>query len=175
VENPNLTQCESPVNSEFITQVFALWGEILHGFIIRDNSGENKLHGFICWIDKFTIYKSTFCWTNHPNEIPNTGITSTQVENGYHDNGTLSKCLINCEYNIIQGDTDMPQNQTIQSPEIASIIMVGAKKCGTAILESATADMLETNRGYKVMVLDSISESISFYQKCGFVRVGAVA
>lgn len=58
-------------------------------------------------------------------------------------------------------------------PTVAEIGLVGGLGCGEYLLRLAIADICEQNC-YKCIVLQATESSMSFYEKFGFVRVGAV-
>jgi hypothetical protein len=58
-------------------------------------------------------------------------------------------------------------------PELAEISLCGALGCGRAIVEHALADL--RCAGFKAVVLQSTLLAVPFYERLGFVRIGAVS
>ena len=83
------------------------------------------------------------------------------------DDGTLTKEL---ESQPRSGD---PHGAGVVWPTIAEISLVGALGCGEYLVQMALDD-IERQGCYEFVVLEATETSRPFYEKFGFVRVGAV-
>eukprot|EP01083_Nonionella_stella_P274570 932099_1 len=133
----------------------------LRGYQIRHRSG-GWLQGFVMMTD-FTIWTHYFKWDSmHPMN----GINRENVV-GFVDDGTLTKDL---EKQPRSGD---PHGVGVIWPTIAEISLVGALGCGEYLVQMALDD-IERRGTYEFVVLEATETSRPFYEKFGFVRVGAV-
>ena len=60
-------------------------------------------------------------------------------------------------------------------PRIAELSLLGALGCGSFLLELVEKELSKEDCQYHYIVLQSTENSVPFYEKKGFVRVGAVA
>ncbi|KAL1519508.1 hypothetical protein AB1Y20_023024 [Prymnesium parvum] len=85
------------------------------------------------------------------------------------DDGSLSMEL---QAELHAGD---PDNEGIVWPRIAELALLGALGCGRWLVE-LIIDGLETEQSpYRFIVTHATEGSIAFYERLGFVRVGAIA
>jgi hypothetical protein len=135
----------------------------LRGYQIRHKKG-GWLQGFVMMTD-FTIWSHYFKWDS--NHIKN-GIDRDDDKLGMMvDDGPMTKLL---ESQPRSGD---PHGAGVVWPTIAEISLVGALGCGEYLLQMALED-IERRGSYEFVVLEATETSKSFYEKFGFVRVGAV-
>ena len=133
----------------------------LRGYQIRHKTG-GWLQGFVMMTD-FTIWTHYFKWDSC--HLMN-GINRDNLV-GVVDNGELTKEL---ESQPRSGD---PHGTGVVWPTIAEISLVGALGCGEYLLQMALED-IERRGSYEFVVLEATQTSRPFYEKFGFVRVGAV-
>jgi hypothetical protein len=133
----------------------------LRGYQIRHKIG-GWLQGFIMMTD-FTTWTHYFKWDS---DHEANGI-DRQNALGLIDDGTLASEL---EEQFRSGD---PLGEGVVWPTVAEISLVGALGCGEYLVQMALEDI--SRRGcYEYVVLEATETSRSFYEKFGFVRVGAV-
>mmetsp|Transcript_17089 Transcript_17089/g.24170 ORF Transcript_17089/g.24170 Transcript_17089/m.24170 type:complete len:414 (+) Transcript_17089:127-1368(+) len=113
----------------------------------------------------FTTWTHYFKWdSNHPKN----GLKSNEHEIGQYDHGSLSNEL------EMQPRSGNPLTDGVVWSTIAEIGLVGALGCGEYLLQMALEDI--TRRGdFEYVVLQATDSSRPFYEKFGFVRVGAVS
>jgi hypothetical protein len=133
------------------------------GFQIRHKKG--WLQGFVM-TTTFTTWTHYFKWDMRD---PKNGIVGNeQHEKGVIDDGTLSAEL---ETQQRSGD---PLEGGIVWPTVAEIGLVGALGCGEYLVQMALDDIARKGV-YDYVVLDATDDARPFYEKFGFVRVGAVS
>ena len=125
---------------------------------------EAWLQGFLT-ITTFTTWTNFFKWDS---KASMSGMRSSRCGRKWDSDNTLGNEL---ERQERHGD---PQEHGVIWPRIAEVSLVGALGCGgwllQFIVEQATA-----GKQYDYIVLQASSSSISFYERYGFVRVGAIA
>jgi hypothetical protein len=133
----------------------------LKGYQIRHKTG-GWLQGFVM-MTNFTIWTHYFKWDSlhHMNGINRDNLV------GVVDDGSLTKAL---ESQPRSGD---PHGTGVVWPTIAEISLVGALGCGEYLIQMALED-IERRGSYEFVVLEATETSRPFYEKFGFVRVGAV-
>jgi hypothetical protein len=143
----------------------------LNGYQIRHRYG-GWMQGFILYTT-FTTWTYGFRWdSNHPlcgiTRADTTNNTATDNHNCYIDhNGSLA---IELESLSRSGD---PSAGGIVFPTIAEIGLLGGLGCGEYLLRMALDDIY-TKCHYKYVVLQATEQSRPFYERFGFVRVGAI-
>ena len=144
----------------------------LRGYQIRHATG-GWLQGFLTWTN-FTVWTLDFQWnSNHPASglLEQDGIAEAHTH--AHDDGTLSKEL----QALPRGEQDPLDGGTVLK-QIAEISLLGGLGCGELLLRKAIEDIRNSkdsdNLNYKYIVLQATEGSRRFYEKMGFVRVGAV-
>ena len=133
----------------------------LNGFQIRHKTG-GWLQGFLMWT-QFTTWTYYFKWDS---KHPKSGI-SNLVTNNVDADGSLANEL---EHQERFGD---PHESGIIFPSIAEIALVGGLGCGEYLLRMALESIIAAKK-YKYVVLQATDQSKTFYERFGFVRVGAV-
>ena len=144
----------------------------LRGYQIRHATG-GWLQGFLVWTN-FTVWTLDFQWnSNHPASGLRKQKGITEVSTYSHDDGTLSKEL----QALPRGEQDPLDGGTVLK-HIAEISLLGGLGCGELLLRKAIEDIHNSkssdNLKYKYVVLQATEGSKAFYEKMGFVRVGAV-
>ena len=140
----------------------------LHAYLVRTSAG-GMLQGFIT-LTTFTNWQSSFEWdSTHPRAFE----YGTRSDAVVDSDGRLSREL---QQTVRCGDV---YNEGIVWPRIAEISLLGALGCGRLLVELAI-EMLEglpaaNCANYDYVVLQATENSIKFYEKMGFVRVGAVS
>ena len=134
----------------------------LRGYQIRHKNG--WLQGFVM-MTTFTTWTHYFMWdSNHEKN----GILPIGVEVGLVDDGTLSNELQQAPRS---GD---PTTKGVVWPSVAEIGLVGALGCGEYLVKMALDDIWKRG-SYDFVVLQATETARPFYEKHGFVRVGAVS
>jgi len=86
---------------------------------------------------------------------------------GLDDDGKLA---IDLDDQPRSGD---PKDSGVVWPSVAEIVLLGALGCGEYLVQLALDRMAQ--QGYKYVVLEATDASRPFYERLGFVRVGALA
>ncbi len=133
----------------------------LRGYQIRHKTG-GWLQGFVM-MTNFTTWTHYFKWdlSHAMNGI------DQKTYPGVVDDGSLTKDL---ESQPRSGD---PHGTGVVWPTLAEISLVGGLGCGEYLLQMALDD-IERRGSYEFVVLEATNTSRPFYEKFGFVRVGAV-
>lgn len=140
----------------------------LHAYLVRTSTG-GMLQGFIT-LTTFTNWQSSFEWnSSHPRAFEYGAKPDAVIDM----DGSLAHAL---QQTIRCGDV---YNEGIVWPRIAEISLLGALGCGRMLVELAI-EMLEglpatECSNYDYVVLQATENSVKFYEKMGFVRVGAVS
>jgi hypothetical protein len=134
----------------------------LRGYQIRHKEG-GWLQGFLLWTN-FTTWTHYFKWDS---VHPQSGIQGTETSRPADRDGSLAQELEACERS---GD---PLVGGIVFPEIAEIALVGGLGCGEYLLRMALDDIRAEGK-YKYVLLQATNESKTFYERFGFIRVGAI-
>jgi len=142
----------------------------LHAILIRTNDNIGMLQGFITWTT-FTNWQASFEWNSlHPRAFED--YADGDYKDNLRDDGTFSAELQN---SVRCGDV---YNEGIVWPKIAEISLLGALGCGKQLVQLAIENMENTpsspSNNYEYVALQATDNSINFYEKMGFVRVGAV-
>ena len=133
----------------------------LRGYQIRHKNG-GWLQGFIM-MTNFTTWTHYFKWDS----LHDMNGIDSKMYPGLVDNGVLTKDL---ESQPRSGD---PHGTGVVWPTLAEISIVGGLGCGEYLLQMALDD-IERRGSYEFVVLEATDTSRPFYEKFGFVRVGAV-
>lgn len=134
----------------------------LNGLQIRHKDG-GWLQGFLLWTN-FTTWTHYFKWDS---VHPQSGVQATDSALKADRDGSLSNELEACTRS---GD---PMVGGIVFPEIAEIALVGGLGCGEYVLRMAL-DSIRAAQKYHYVVLQATNDSKGFYERFGFVRVGAI-
>lgn len=151
----------APLSREYIKDRVKI-DDPLCGYQIRHSTG-GWLQGFIFWTN-FTTWTHCFAWDSlHPL----CGIQSTL--NAKDDaTGSLAKELQGLPRH---GD---PNDSGIVFDHVAEIGLLGGLGCGELLMRMALEDIRNSPNRYQYIVLQATEGSRAFYERFGFVRVGAV-
>ena len=153
----------SPLSKAYIRERLDI-DDPLHGYQIRHSQG-GWLQGFIIWTT-FTTWTRYFQWNSLHAESGMSTMT-TSLGKKYDVDGTLANEL---ETLPRSGD---PLKGGVIWQAIAEIGLVGGLGCGELLLNMALQD-IASQGCYKYVVLQATETSWQFYEKFGFVRIGAV-
>ena len=161
--DPGAKRYEKPLSEIYIKERLE-YDDPLEGFIVRTKSEPRHVQGFVL-ATRFTTWRKTFRWvTDEPAAL----ITPTDHRLHLTDrNGNLTRELQTCERDDSNPDQGYKYNR------ICEISLLGGLGCGGALL-SRTLSELRQSQSYDFVVLQSTKIAIPFYEKHGFVRVGAV-
>mmetsp|Transcript_19650 Transcript_19650/g.32030 ORF Transcript_19650/g.32030 Transcript_19650/m.32030 type:complete len:710 (+) Transcript_19650:154-2283(+) len=142
----------------------------IRGYMVRHKT-TGWLQGFII-TTTFTTWQRWFKWDSI---TPNAGIMDRKgsvrpcnANRKVDADGSIAKAL-NDQFH--HGDV---KAEGIMWPRIAEISLLGALGCGGWLVKLALEEM-ELNNEYDWVVLQALDNSICFYEKMGFIRVGAIA
>jgi hypothetical protein len=154
-----------PVSREFIEQRADIDEPQLGYTVRRGDTGQ--LQGF-AWATTFTNWTHYFKWDSLASQSglrrPGAGDAGRALD----VDGSLAEAL---EAQPRHGD---PNISGVVWPTVAEVALVGGLGCGSYLLR-LLLEMLEQEGTYQFVVLQATNNSVSFYQRHGFVRVGAVA
>jgi hypothetical protein len=138
----------------------------LNGYQIRHKTG-GWLQGFILWTN-FTAWTYYFRWDSldAASRVPSEASALTAAIRKVDVDGSLTSV----EAQPRSGD---PLEGGIVFEGIAEVALVGGLGCGEYALRMALDD-IRSRQKYKYVVLQATESSKSFYERFGFVRVGAV-
>ena len=161
--DPGAKRYEKPLSESYIKERLE-YDDPLEGFTVRTKSEPRHVQGFVL-ATRFTTWRKTFRWaTDEPAAL----ITPTDHRLHLTDrNGNLTRELQTCERDDSNPDQGYKYNR------ICEISLLGGLGCGGALL-SRTLSELRQSQSYDFVVLQSTKIAIPFYEKHGFVRVGAV-
>ena len=159
---------DTPLSKEYIRDRIDI-DDPLRGFQIRHKYG-GWMQGFIL-TTTFTTWTHYFKWDSKHPQSGMVGNTKARVNDpgkpGWDSSGNLAREL---EKQHRSGD---PVAGVVWH-NVAEISLVGGLGCGEYLLRMALDDIARQNT-YEFVVLQATPSSLSFYEKFGFVRVGAVA
>lgn len=162
-KNSNIPPFNPPIQRIYIKERIDI-DDPLQGFQIRHRSG-GWLQGFVM-ITTFTTWTHYFKWDFYD---PRNGIANEKNVNFKVDeDGSLTAEL---EEQPRSGD---PLGGGNVWPTVAEISLVGALGCGEYLVQLAL-DAIARKGVYDYVVLESTADARAFYEKFGFVRVGAVS
>ena len=153
-----------PLSKEYIRDRVDI-DDPLRGYQLRHKTG-GWLQGFVLWTN-FTTWTYSYRWDslNQASGVPAEGAESNSL--AIDRDGSLAMEL---EGLPRAGD---PHGGGIIFPDIAEIGLVGALGCGEYLLRM-TLDAIRSAGSYRYVVLQATNASKTFYERYGFVRVGAV-
>jgi len=134
----------------------------LCGYQIRHKAG-GWLQGFVLYTN-FTTWTHYFRWDSLHEA---SGMKRNTDQKAADADGSLAKEL---EALTRSGD---PHGGGIVFPEIAEIALLGGLGCGEYLLRMAL-ESIRAKKQYNYVVLQATDSSKTFYERFGFVRVGAV-
>jgi len=154
---------QPPLSKEYIKDRVDI-DDPLNGYQIRHKTG-GWMQGFILWTN-FTVWTQFFKWdSGHPmSGIPSMNGKLVETVDA---NGSVAAKL------ELQPRSGNPLEGGVVFDGVAEISLVGGLGCGEYLLRMAL-DSIRATRKYKFVVLQATNESKVFYERFGFVRVGAV-
>jgi len=156
----------APLSNEYIRDRVDI-DDPLKGVQFRHRQG-GWLQGFILWTT-FTTWTHYFKWdSTHPKSGIRNGTSAAILERKVDWKGVLSAEL---ESQPREGD---PTGAGVVWNTVAEISLLGGLRCGEYLLRMAIEEILEA-KNYKYIVLQATDLSRTFYEKFGFVRVGALS
>lgn len=156
----------APLSREYIRDRVDI-DDPLNGFQIRHATG-GWLQGFVIFTT-FTTWSHYFKWDSlHPSSgvRPQAGVKL--ISELYDADGSMA---LELDRQPRCGD---PLAGGIAFSSIAEISLLGGLGCGEYLLRMALDDIMAKSH-YKFVVLQATNSSIAFYERFGFVRVGAVS
>ena len=165
-----------PLALEYLADRFDL-DDPLTGFMIR-TADEGWLQGFIT-ITTFTTWQRWFRWDSL---IPDAGVVDEHIdlEEDEELKVWLKKRKRDLDGNLaieLQSqifDGDYSTNGVIW-PRIAEVTLLGGLGCGSLLMNKIIYDLEASGSQYDYIVLQATENAVEFYERFGFVRVGAVA
>jgi predicted GNAT family N-acyltransferase len=161
--NPSAMRYEKPLSETYIKERLD-YDNPLDGFVIRTNDEFQHIQGFIV-ATCFKTWRKTFRFA-----FDESASLITPVDHRCHrtdKDGSLTAELQKCEVEEIENGGGY------RFPRICEISLLGGLACGGALL-SRTLSEIRQSRKYDYCVLQSTKIAIPFYEKHGFVRIGAV-
>lgn len=162
---------QPPLSQAFIKDRVQI-DDPLRGYQIRHAKG-GWLQGFLVWTN-FTVWTLDFQWnSNHPSSGLQRRDIESEGRSVTDDDGTLST-----ELQALPRGAQDPLDGGIVLKKVAEISLLGGLGCGELLLRKAIEDIRKSknnnNCNYKYVVMQATEGSRRFYEKMGFVRVGAV-
>jgi len=153
----------------------------LYGYTVRTKK-EGWLQGFAT-VTTFTEWQRFFQWDSLAEKAHvlqakcKDSLTSeaNRLRQNWHDqrvvdrSGELSRELSE------QVHRGSPEDEGVIWPHLAEVSLLGGLGCGRALLTTVIDELEQSSNIYTHVVLQAAENSVPFYEKMGFVRVGAVA
>ena len=142
----------------------------LRGFTIRANDAQQRLQGFIT-TTTFTTWSRYFKWDSNS---PDAELCGAEARSKHapirldQDN----RMALELEQQIRDGD---PQDTGVIWQSVGEISLMGSLGggCGHFLVQLALEDMKQA--GYDYAVVHATESSAGFFDRCGFIQVGALA
>lgn len=161
--NPSALRYEKPLSETYIKERLD-YDEPLDGFVIRTKDKSQYIQGFIV-ATCFKTWRKTFRFVF---DEPEALITPLDHRLHMTDiDGSLTSELQICEVEEIDN------GMGIRFPRICEISLLGGLACGGVLLSRTLSEIRQSGK-YDYCVLQSTNIAIPFYEKHGFVRIGAV-
>ena len=191
-KNPGATMFDKPLSEAYIKERIK-WDENLRGFTVRTNDSRRMLQGFIMY-SKFSTWQWSFRWDS---TSPQSGIRACDRKLHNIDDGSLTFRLANEIRHRLEARVTMKpeisskkkqkrkrrKNKTTSPycgklegvgwPRLTELSLLGALGCGEILCRFAMRDVL-TDSTQRCVVLQATKLAVPFYERMGFVRVGAV-
>ena len=159
--NPVARFFDKPLSRDYIADRIAI-DDPIRGYVVRSKVG-GWLQGFVVRTP-FTTWQQNFAWDTNRDSAGMLNRAAGRCD----DSGALTTAL-NAQFRT--GD---PLDGGVVWPRVAEITLLGALGCGGWLLRYALQELAASEQ-YDFVVLQSTKLAIPFYEKYGFVRVGAVA
>eukprot|EP00966_Prymnesium_polylepis_P164768 3809424-Prymnesium_polylepis.1 len=145
----------------------------LFGYLAATKA-EGWMQGFVT-ATTFTTWHATFRWDslNPELDLAHHGEPETPGKGGRRpppkidEAGDLSTEL---QAELHAGD---PDNEGVVWPRVAELSLLGALGCGRYLVELLLEELEAADSPYRYIVTQATDGSIPFYERMGFVRVGA--
>jgi len=123
------------------------------------------------WLQGFVLYTNFTTWTHGFHWDSKHAMSGFPTDSAAYPNMDMDGSLaMELEAEPRSGD---PRGGGIVFPSLAEIGLLGGLGCGEIMLRMALTDILK-NPQYKYVVLQATDQSKAFYERFGFVRVGAI-
>eukprot|EP00939_MAST-03C_sp_MAST-3C-sp1_P003033 g3033.t1 len=163
-----------PITLEYIADRLDI-DDPIWGYQIRTEK-EGWLQGFVL-VTNFTCWHRWFHWTSLAMEaevfrVPHgeTDIDRTWREARVRDvDGSLAKAL---DRQMRDGDIN---TEGVIFPHVAEISLLGGLRCGSRLVREVVRELEKPTSLYEFIVIHATDNAIPFYERNGFVHVGAVA
>ncbi len=153
---------EKPLSEVYIEERI-IYDQPIHGFIVETKEQSKRLQGFIM-TSNFVTWRKTLRWTT---DYPAALITPT--DHRVHATDRDFQLANELENQNRSGDPSC--GYTIE--RVCEISLLGGIGCGGILLNRAIEELKKSGQ-YDYIVLQATKVAIAFYEKHGFVRVGAV-
>uniref|UniRef100_A0A7S3Q5X7 Bromo domain-containing protein n=1 Tax=Chaetoceros debilis TaxID=122233 RepID=A0A7S3Q5X7_9STRA len=162
-KHPGAKRYEKPLSEIYIKERLE-YDTPLDGYVVKTVADPQHLQGFIV-TTQFTTWRKTFRWTM---DTPAAMITPTDHRLHLTDrDGSLVKDL---QEAVREGDSS---ETGFKYPRICEVSLLGGLGCGGGLLSRALSELRQLDK-YDFVVMQSTKIAIPFYEKHGFIRVGAV-
>ncbi len=162
-KNAKAKRYEKPLSEIYIRERME-YDEPLEGFVVRTKGEPNHVQGFII-ATQFTTWRRTFRFAT---DSPAALVTPTDHRLYLTDRDCeLTKEL----QQAVRVGPDAAQGY--KYPRICEISLLGGLGCGGALISRSLSELRQAQK-YDYVVLQSTKIAIPFYEKHGFVRIGAV-
>ena len=138
----------------------------IRGYTVRTDDAQRRMQGFI-WFTTFTTWTHFFKWDSKSSEA---GLRGHADRHGvrWDSENALAWEL---EQQERAGD---PRAEGVIWPRVGEVSLVGGLGCGGFLLQLALEEM-EARGAYDYAVVQATESSAGFYDRMGFVHVGALA
>uniref|UniRef100_A0A7S4B4E2 LysM domain-containing protein n=1 Tax=Chrysotila carterae TaxID=13221 RepID=A0A7S4B4E2_CHRCT len=166
--SPGRRDASKPLSLEYMADRLDVDDPINGLMVLTKDQG--WLQGFVTYTT-FTTWHRHFRWdSTHPclsmlEEDDDLGGARAAIDR----DGSLARQL-QCE--VHAGD---PENEGIVWPGIAEISLLGAIGCGAWLVRLVIALLESSDSQYRFIVVQATDNSVPFYERMGFVRVGAIS
>eukprot|EP00978_Attheya_sp_CCMP212_P010573 scaffold25708_cov43-Attheya_sp.AAC.1 len=161
--NPNAENFDKPLSEVYMEERIQ-YDKPVNGYMVKSRGSQQFLQGFIIWTN-FRIFRRTFRWTV---DCPHAGITPTD----HHVHAVDSQGTLTGELQALPRIGSNPDVGFVFD-RVAEISFLGGIGCGGALLARQLSE-LRQSKYYDYVVLQATKMAIPFYERYGFVRVGAV-
>jgi len=161
--NPNAENFDKPLSEVYMEERIQ-YDKPVNGYMVKSRGSQQFLQGFIIWTN-FRIFRRTFRWTV---DCPHAGITPTDR----HVHAVDSQGTLTGELQALHRIGSNPDVGFVFD-RVAEISFLGGIGCGGALLARQLSELRQSEH-YDYVVLQATKMAIPFYERYGFVRVGAV-
>eukprot|EP00946_MAST-07B_sp_MAST-7B-sp1_P000890 g890.t1 len=169
-----------PLSLEYIADRFDL-DDPLRGYCVRSEV-EGWLQGFVTVTD-FTTWQSWFRWDSLRRDAEITDESIDYLHDA--DDETETRDWMKQRVRDLDGRIAWELSQQVHDgdneqegvvwPRIAEVSLLAGMGCGSWLLQLVIDELEAPGGKYQWIVLQASENAVSFYERFGFVRVGAVA